>query len=223
MSHNTSALPMPPVVELETWKAALADQVTIEDELMEHVRIAAAARRRMPMTPVQGNFTFTGAEGEVSFADIFQGHHQLAVYHFMYAPEWSKGCPHCTMYARNLGPGINDVLNRRDARFILTSRAPHEKLAEWAREKEITTPWYSAPRSFSEEMEVINDSFGDFPGLSVFFRDDNNTVYRTWRTGGATVEMTMPTSGLLRMVPYGMQEKDEDSPSGWPQPFEPLG
>ena len=223
MSRNTSTLPMPPVVDADTWKAALNIQVEVEDELMEHVRIAAAARRRMPMTPVQGNYTFIGSEGEVTFADLFNSHHQLAIYHFMYAPEWSKGCPHCTQYARNLGPGINDVLGKRDARFILTSRAPYEKLAEWAEAKDISTPWYSAPRSFSEEMEVINDSFGDFPGLSVFFRDDDNTVYRAWRTDGATVEMTMPSSGLLRMTPYGMQEKTEDSPPGWPQPFEPLG
>lgn len=223
MSTNTSTLAMPPIVDAETWQKALQDQAQTEDELQEHIKIVAAARRRMPMTPVQGNYTFTGPDGDVSFADLFNGHHQLAIYHFMYAPDWSKGCPHCTQYARNHGAGINNEVNKRDLRFIMTSRAPYEKIAAWADEKAIATPWYSAPTEFSEEMGVINDSFGDFPGLTIFFRDDGGNVYRTWKAGAAGIESTMPTMGLFRTAPYGLQETDEDSPTGWPQPFEPIG
>lgn len=223
MNTHPPLLPMPPIVDLETWNTAFEEQAKIEEQLQEHIKIAAAARRRMPMTPVQGDYTFEGPDGEVAFADLFDGHLQLAVYHFMYAPEWSKGCPHCTQYARNLGPGINDELTHRDTRFILTSRAPYEKLSSWANDKRIDTPWYSASTEFSEEMGVINDSFGDFPGITVFFRGDANTVYRTWRTGELSIEATMPASGILRMVPFGMQEKGEDSPVGWPQRFDPVG
>lgn len=223
MSANTSTLPMPPIVDIDSWQDALQRQAQIEDELQEHIKIAAAARRRMPMTPVQGNYTFTGPDGEVGFADLFDGKHQLAVYHFMYAPDWSKGCPHCTQHALAQGSGINSVVNKRDLRYIMTSRAPYEKLAAWAEDKAIATPWYSASTEFSEEMGVINDSFGDFPGLSIFFRDDDNNVYRTWKAGVAGIESTMPTMGLFRTAPYGLQETDEDSPDGWPQPFEPIG
>lgn len=223
MSTDTSALPMPPIVDRDAWKNALQDQARIEDELQEHIKIAAAARRRMPMTPVQGDYTFTGPDGEVSFADLFDGHHQLAVYHFMYAPDWSKGCPHCTQYARNQGGGINEEVNRRDTRFIMTSRAPYEKLAAWADAKGIETPWYSAPTEFSEEMGAITDDFGDIPGLTMFFRDEGNNVYQAWKASVAGIESTMPASGILRATPYGLQEKDEDSPEGWPQPFEPIG
>lgn len=223
MSTSRSTLPMPPVVDATAWNAALKEQEQVEDELMEHTLIAAAARRRMPMTPVQGTYTFTGSEGEVSFADLFAGQRQLVVYHFMYAPDWSKGCPNCTKYARSHGPGINDELEPRDARYILTSRAPYESLASWAREKSIATPWYSAPTGFSEEMGAITEEFGDIPGLSVFFRDDDNVIYRTWRSGGSMLETTMPVSGMLRVVPYGMQEGGEDSPEGWPQQFDSQG
>lgn len=223
MSTNTPTLPMPPIVDAATWQDALQNQARIEDELQEHIKIAAAARRRMPMTPVQGNYTFTGPDGEVSFADLFDGYHQLAIYHFMYAPEWSKGCPHCTGYAQAQGGGINNVVNKRDLRFIMTSRAPYEKLAAWAKEKDIDTPWYSAPTEFSEEMGVINESFGDFPGVSTFFRDDENNVYRAWKASVAGIESTMPTTGLMHAAPYGLQEKGEDSPEGWPQPFDSMG
>lgn len=223
MHTHTSHVAKPPVVDIETWDSLLQEQAKLEDQLMEHTKIVAAARRRMPMTPVQGNYTFTGPDGEVGFADLFDGHHQLVVYHFMYAPEWSKGCPHCTQYARNQGGGINDEINRRDTRFIMTSRAPYDALAAWAEKKGIATPWYSTSEGFSEEMGAITDDFGDIPGLSVFFRDDDNTVYRTWQSNGSAVESTMPASGILRATPYGLQEKDEDSPEGWPQPFEPIG
>lgn len=223
MSTKTPALPMPPIVDPDTWMNALQEQARVEDELQEHIEIAAAARRRMPMTPVQGNYTFAGPDGDVSFADLFGGHRQLVVYHFMYSPDWSKGCPYCTQYARNQGGGINDEVNRRDTRFIMISRAPYEKLAAWADEKGIATPWYSASTEFSKEMGAISDDFGDIPGLSVFFRDDDDNVYRTWKSSGVAVESTMPASGILRATPYGMQETNEDSPEGWPQPFEPIG
>ena len=71
-------------------------------------------------------------------------------------------------------------------------------------------------------MGVINNDFGDFPGVSVFFRGDDNTIYRAFKTNDFAVEFTMPVNGMLRMTPYGMQEKGEDSPDGWPQPFNAM-
>ena len=175
------------------------------------------------MAPVEGDYTLTGPDGEQKLADVFGDAQQLVIYHFMYAPDWSKGCPHCTMYAQSHGPAINAELNKRDARYILTSRAPYEKLAEWAEQKGIQIPWYSAPTEFSEEMEVINDGFGDFPGINVFMKDDDGKVYRTWSSSVAGIESTMPGQGFMHMLPWGMQEKGEDSPEGFPQRFEPLG
>lgn len=222
MTTPTTPTGKPPVVDFETWNAQMRDQGALEDELFEHQLKVAASRRHRPMTPVKGDYTFVGAEGECSFIDLFAGQRQLAVYHFMFSPEWDKGCPHCTEYAQAQGAGINKELLARDGRYILISRAPYEKLSAWATEKGITTPWYSAPTEFSEEMEFINDSFGDYPGISVFFRDTDDTVYRTYRSSNSVVETTMPASGLLRMLPWGMQERGEDSPEGFPQRFDPM-
>lgn len=222
MTAERSTTAMPPIVDRETWDAALRDESQMEDELRDKVLAAAAARRRLPMTPVEGNYTFVGEEGEQSLADVFQGKRQLVVYHFMFAPDWPKGCPHCTEYALIQGPGINQVLNQRDTRYVLMSRAPFEKLKAWKEEKGIPTPWYSAPTEFSWDMGVINDSFGDFPGISVFFRDDENIVYRSFKSNDFAVEFTMPTSGMWRMTPYGLQERGEESPEGWPQTFDAM-
>jgi predicted dithiol-disulfide oxidoreductase (DUF899 family) len=214
--------PMPPIVDRETWDAALQEEMQAEEALKHQVLAAAAARRRMPMTPVEGDYTFVGEEGEQSLADVFQGARQLVVYHFMFAPDWPKGCPHCTEYALNQGAGINTELGQRDTRYVLMSRAPYNTLDAYKDESGITTPWYSAPTAFSEEMGMVNDDFGDFPGVSVFFRDDDNNVYRTFKSNDFAVEFTMPASGMLRMTPYGMQEHGEDSPEGWPQRFDSM-
>lgn len=222
MSTNISPSSMPAIVDLEQWQAAMSEQGKLEDDLLIQQQSVAAARRHRPMTPVLGDYTFVGPDGNCSFADLFAGKRQLAVYHFMFAPDWVKGCPHCTEYAQSQGPGINKELLERDARFIFTSRAPYEKIAAWANETGITVPWYSAPTAFSEEMDFINDSFGDYPGISIFFRDDADVIYRTYRSSNSVVETTMPASGLLRMVPWGMQERGEDSPEGFPQRFDPM-
>ena len=222
MSTEPKTIPMPPVVDREAWDAALQEHTRAEEELHEKVLAVAAARRRLPMTPVVGDYTFVGEEGEQSLADVFQGKHQLVVYHFMFAPDWPKGCPHCTQYARIQGPAINEVVGERDIRYVLMSRAPYEKLKAWKEEKDIPTPWYSAPTEFSWDMGVINDSFGDFPGISVFFRDDDDNVYRSFKTNDFVVDTTMPSTGMMRIVPYGMQERGEDSPEGWPQKFDAM-
>lgn len=214
--------PMPLIVDRATWDAAVQDEMQAEEALKTQVLAAAAARRKLPMTPVEGDYTFVGEDGEQSFVDLFQGARQLVVYHFMFAPDWPQGCPHCTGFALGQGPGINREIGERDTRYILASRAPYEKLKAWKEEKGISTPWYSAPTGFSEEMGMINDDFGDFPGVSVFFRDDNDNVYRTFKSNEFAVEAIMPASGMLRMTPYGMQEKGEDSPEGWPQVYDSM-
>lgn len=210
----------PPIVDLAAWETALADHAQQEEALRQQTLATAAARRRLPMTPVQGEYTFTGPDGACTLADVFGGRRQLAIYHFMFAPDWERGCPACTQYARNIGPGVNDDLAKRDTRFILTSRAPYGTLAAWAAEKQISTPWYSAPTAWSEEMGAINDEFGDYPRITVLFRDDDNRIFRTFRSENISVETTMPANGILRMTPWGMQEKGEDSPAGWPQTFD---
>lgn len=212
---------IPPIVSSPEWHAAVDAVNRAEEELQKQIEAVAAQRRRLPMTPV-AEYAFTGPDGEVGWADLFGDARQLIVYHAMYAPDWDEACPHCTQYARNQGAGINDELAERDACFVLISRAPQEKLAAWAALKGITTPWYSAPRAFSEEMGVIDEASGDFPGISVFLRTDDGTVHRTYRTNGVAIEATMPASGLLRMAPWGLQERGEDSPEGWPQRFDPM-
>lgn len=212
----------PPIVPAEDWATALEAVHRAEEELAEHGKRVAALRRRLPMTPVTGAYTFVAEEGECSLADIFGDARQLVVYHFMYGIDDESGCPHCTEFALHLGGEINDEISERDTRFVLMSRASHGKLAAWAKQNGIPHPWYSVPTAFSEEMGVICDGVNDYPGMTVFFKDDDGTVYRSWKASFAAIESVMPSMSMLRMTPWGMQEKGEDSPPGWPQRFDPL-
>lgn len=212
----------PPIVDTAAWESALAEQLQIEDELIAQTKEVAARRRRLPMTPLNREYTFVGPDGEQAMADVFGSARQLVMYHVMYAPEWENACPHCTQYAINQGHGINIETNERDTRYILVSRAPYQKLVAWAQAKGIQTPWYSVPTEFAEEMGKIAPEFGDMPGLSVFFKADDGTIYRTYTTAGSIVESTMPASAILRLTPYGLQEQGEDSPVGWPQRFSAM-
>lgn len=219
MTVKNTATAIPPIVDLPQWQQALATQQQLESDLAAQAKSVAAARRRLPMTPVQGDYTFTGAKGETSFVELFDGHRQLVAYHFMFGPDWEHGCPFCTRYMKELGNDFAAYIAERDTRFVLISRADYAKLGAHAASTGIETPWYSAPTEFSEEMDAVNDSFGDLPGFTTFFRDDNDVIYRTYRPGGEG-EPAVPGDLILHLTPYGMQQNGDDSPEGWPQSFD---
>src|SRR5579859_7881537 len=63
-------------------------------------------RRGLPWVKVDQKYTFAGSSGRVSLKELFAGRHQLIVYHFMFDPEWTEGCPSCSFWADN----FNDVI-----------------------------------------------------------------------------------------------------------------
>jgi predicted dithiol-disulfide oxidoreductase (DUF899 family) len=42
---------------------------------------------------------FDAPEGRVTLSDLFAGRSQLAVYHFMFGPDWKEGCHRCSFWA----------------------------------------------------------------------------------------------------------------------------
>jgi predicted dithiol-disulfide oxidoreductase (DUF899 family) len=79
-----------------------------------------------------------------------------------------------------------------------------------------TFPWYSsANNTFNVDLGISTPE-GEHHGLSVFLRDGDN-VYRTYFTSARGVEALGPVWTFLDLMPYGRQEKWEDSPPGWPQ------
>ena len=48
---------------------------------------------------IDKEYRFETDEGTASFADLFRGRSQLLVYHFMFGPDYTAGCPSCSSIA----------------------------------------------------------------------------------------------------------------------------
>ena len=204
----------PPIATRDEWLAARKTLLAHEKEVTKHYDRVSAERRRLPMVKLEKTYTFDGPEGKRSLLDLFDGHHQLIVYHFMFDPAWEKGCDGCTGYVNALAD--LSMLSARDTQFVLISRAPLEKLQAYKARKGWDRPWYSSFGSdFNYDFQVTTDK-GETHGLSVFFRIDDD-VFHTYSTYNRGTESLTDSYRLLDVTPYGRQEDWEDSPSGWPQ------
>ncbi len=166
------------------------------------------------MVRVEKSYAFEGASGQVALQQLFEGRRQLVLYHFMYGPDEKSPCPGCSRRMDDVGNLAH--LHARQTSFVAVARASYPTLAALRERKGWTFPFYSSGGSdFNVDMGVTVGDEEDF-GISVFFRDDEHTVYRSYFTSGRGVEPAGFRS-LLDMTPYGRQEEWEDSPKGWPQ------
>ena len=214
---------LPPVVSPEAWQAAHEELLAKEKEATKARDALAAKRRRQPMVLVEKDYTFEGPEGEVSLLDLFDGRRQLIIYHFMYGPSSDHGCDGCSMVVDNLGHLAH--LHARDTSYALVSRAPIAKLEAFKERMGWEVPWVSSYGSdfnpdFGVGLETPDPEKyqdGEDFGLSVFIRDDEGKVYRTYFTSRRGVEALGSNWSYLDLTPLGRQEDWENSPEGRPQ------
>src|SRR5436853_3464562 len=81
------------------WLAARLELLESEKELTRRSDELAQRRQQLPWVRIDKEYTFQTGEGSVSLADLFQGRSQLLVYHFMFGPDFSAGCPSCSSIA----------------------------------------------------------------------------------------------------------------------------
>ncbi len=232
--------PHPPIVSESEWLTQRKVLLQHEKELTKLEDKVNAERRRLPMVKIEKQYRFEGPEpGESrSLTDLFAGRTQLIVYHFMFDPEWEKGCPGCTGMVNELGD--LSLLNERDTTYVLVSRAPLAKLKAHRESQGWTIPWYSSFGSdfnydfnathdeskapvaynFQNKEELVARNYGNLKGedaaLSVFFRLEDD-VYHTYSAFARGLESLTDSYSLLDVTPYGRQEEFEESPPGWPQ------
>ncbi|GGJ46715.1 DUF899 domain-containing protein [Deinococcus roseus] len=205
----------PPIVDRETWQQTRSSLLKLEKASTRMQDAIAAQRRRLPMTRVD-NYAFQGNAGPVTLVDLFQNRSQLIVHHFMFHPDWTAGCPHCTHFAENGTPHLTD-LARGDASFVRISRAPIEKLLAYQQQKGWSTPWCSSFEStFNQDWGWTSADGGEVPGISVFMLQDG-VPHLTYSTSGRGVESLSSFFGYMDLLPYGRQESWQDVPPGWPQ------
>jgi predicted dithiol-disulfide oxidoreductase (DUF899 family) len=111
----------------EEWLAARAPLLAREKEYTRLGDELAQQRRQLPWVPVEKEYRFDTEGGTRTLAQLFEGRSQLVVYHFMFGPDYSAGCPACSATADSFN-GVLPHLAANDVTMICISRAPLEKL-----------------------------------------------------------------------------------------------
>src|SRR5690349_2163055 len=106
-----------PVASHLEWVEARKRLLAKEKEFTRLRDELSRERRALPWERVEKNYVFDGSEGKKTLAQLFDGRHQLIVYHFMFAPDWQEGCQSCSFWADNFN-GIPVHLRQRDVNFV---------------------------------------------------------------------------------------------------------
>ena len=231
---------LPQIASHEAWLGARIELLAEEKELTKRRDALNTKRRELPMVAIEKEYVFQGPNGPAHLIDMFEGRHQLIVYHFMFDPSWDEGCPSCSSGTDELSPGFFEHLHTRDTSYAMVSRAPFDKLERWRDAKGWDVPWYSsfgtdfnidfgatidetkAPGVYNfrsrPEFEARGDTFFDsdqpfeMPGRSCFLQVDGQ-VFLTYSQYARGLEMTGGSYYFLDLTALGRQE-DWEEPRG---------
>jgi predicted dithiol-disulfide oxidoreductase (DUF899 family) len=215
----------------EEWLAARLELLEAEKELTRRSDELARRRQQLPWVPIATEYRFDTDDGERSLGDLFGGRSQLLVYHFMFGPDWSEGCPSCSSVADGFD-GIRAHLEHHDVALVAVSRAPVEKLAAYKRRMGWSFPWASSLRgdfnvdfgvSFTAESVAGGAAYNYRPlagpqldprmlpheahGMSSFALD-GGVVYHTYSAYARGCDVLWAMWQWLDRAPLGRNEGD---------------
>ncbi len=127
----------------EEWLKARIALLQEEKALTRRSDAVAAQRRALPWVRLDKDYQFDTDDGRASLADLFKGRSQLIVYHFMFGPDWTAGCPSCSSVADGF-TGIVGRLEDHGVAFTAVSRAKLAKLQAYKERKGWKFPWASS-------------------------------------------------------------------------------
>src|SRR5437773_6836831 len=127
----------------EEWMAARLELLAAEKELTRRSDELARQRQQLPWVRVDKTYRFEIDQGSASLPDLFQGRSQLLVYHFMFGPDYTAGCPSCSAIADGFDGFVVHLANH-DVTLGAVSRAPLAKLQAYKRRMGWSFPWASS-------------------------------------------------------------------------------
>ncbi len=190
----------------EQWLAARLELLEAEKDLTRRSDDVAAQRRQLPWVRVEKEYRFETERGPASLADLFDGRSQLLVYHFMFGPEYTGGCPSCSAIADGFN-GSTVHLEHHDVGLIAVSRAPLDHLLAYRRRMGWTFPWASSLDSdfnfdFSTSCTEEQQRSGS---IDYNFRaQDTSWLWASEEPGGPTQHAAMTgtdTATYMRELP----------------------
>ena len=139
----------------EEWRAARVALLEAEKEHTRRGDELAKLRRELPRVRVDKPYVFDTDDGEAGLADLFRGRSQLLVYHFMFGPDYTAGCPACSAIADGFDGSAIHLANH-DVMLWAVSRAPIEKLQRYRKRMGWRFPWASSSGTdFNDDFAVV--------------------------------------------------------------------
>jgi predicted dithiol-disulfide oxidoreductase (DUF899 family) len=189
----------------EEWLEARQALLAEEKDLTRRSDELARKRQELPWVPVEKEYVFDSEEGPKTLGELFDGRSQLLVYHFMFGPEYTAGCPTCSVVADSF-EGFIVHLNHHDVTMLCISLAPLEKLQAYKRRMGWSFPWASSAGSdfnydfgvsFTEEQQRTGGeyNFRAFPTMEPAFEAETGPI-----ADQAAATGTDPT-GYMRQAP----------------------
>jgi predicted dithiol-disulfide oxidoreductase (DUF899 family) len=127
----------------EEWLAARLELLDAEKELTRRADELARRRQELPWVRIDKDYRFETDVGEASLADLFQGRSQLLVYHFMFGPDYTAGCPACSAIADGFAGSAVHLANH-DVTLMAISRAPLAAIQAYKQRMGWDFPWASS-------------------------------------------------------------------------------
>lgn len=221
------------IVSHEEWIEARKAFLVKEKEFTRLQDQLSEQRRALPWERVEKQYVFDGAAGKETLSELFAGCSQLAVYHFMFAPEWEEGCKHCSFWADNFN-GTAAHLKHRDVTFVAISRAPLAKIERFKRRMGWSFKWVSAAGtdfnydyrvSFTPEelaageydhnYRMSKGTLTDHAGISAFYQDASGKLFHTYSAYERGVEPIAGAYHFLDLMPKGRDEAGLDFAQSW--------
>src|SRR4029078_432634 len=81
------------------WLKARLELLEAEKEFTRRSDELAKKRQELPWVRIDKEDRFETDEGKALLADRLRGRSQLLVYHFMFGPDYTAGCPSCSAIA----------------------------------------------------------------------------------------------------------------------------
>ena len=182
----------------DEWLAARIALLAEEKELTRRGDELARQRQELPWVRIDKEYRFDTDEGSASLADLFRGRSQLLIYHFMFGPDYTAGCPSCSSIADGFD-GFAVHLANHDVTLAAVSRGPLAKLQAYKQRMGWTFPWASSFGSgFNADFAV---------GFSVEQQRDRGIEYNYRREK----PMNVPLAGesTNRSKPRGTESPTE--------------
>lgn len=233
MKTKTNSFESHKIASPQQWLAARKELLRKEKEYTKLGDQIAQERRELPWVKMTKPYTFDSPRGKVTLAELFDGHSQLIVQHFMLGPGWEQGCKSCSFMMDHFNPTVQH-LKARDVAFAAISHAPLKEILLFKKRMGWPVNWVSSHGTgFNQDFHVsfteeeierggVDYNYGkmDFPqteapGISVFARDASSNVYHTYSTFGRGVEVVMTTYDLLDLVPKGRDEENDEYGMEW--------